>query len=83
MVGNFGMGKNLEVFYNENVGDDSNLMVPYPYSDHTKSIMDKEVLDLVLDAFNEAKRILNEQKTQLIELSILLENNKVVFPKDL
>jgi cell division protease FtsH len=83
MVGNFGMGKNLEVFYNENVGEDSNPMFPYPYSDYTNSIMDKEVLDLVLDAFNEAKRILNEQKTQLIEFSILLENNKVVFPKDL
>jgi cell division protease FtsH len=83
MVGNFGMGKNLEVFYNENVGEDSNPMVPYPYSDYTKHVMDKEVLDLVLHAFNEAKRILTEQKTQLMEFSILLETNKVVLSKDL
>jgi ATP-dependent Zn protease len=83
MVGNFGMGKSMEVFYNENVGDNVNPYVEYSYSEHNKYMMDKECLDFVSDAFYEAKRILNEKKEELLNFTLLLENNNVVYSRDL
>jgi cell division protease FtsH len=67
MIGNFGMGKELEVFYNENIGD-SELYFnnPNKYSEHTKYMMDKETLDLVKEAYNEAKLILDDNIDKLI-----------------
>jgi cell division protease FtsH len=83
MVGNFGMGKSTEVFYNENVGDNANPYAEYSYSEHTKYIMDKECLDLLSDAFYEAKKILNDKKEDLLNFSLLLENNSIVYSRDL
>jgi cell division protease FtsH len=83
MVGNFGMGKSMEVFYNENVGDNVNPYAEYSYSEHTKYMMDKECLDFVSDAFYEAKRILNEKKEELLNFTLLLENNNLVYSRDL
>ena len=89
MIGNFGMGDRLEVFFNEDVSDDSNpflgrsLSVGTKYSQYTKYIMDRESLELVKEAYNEAKNILNMYKDKLIELTELLEKNTIIYKKDI
>jgi ATP-dependent Zn protease len=63
MIGNYGMGNKLEAFYNENVEDDRNpflgrsLALGSKYSERTKDMMDRETLELVTFALNEAKNI--------------------------
>jgi cell division protease FtsH len=72
MVGNFGMGEKLEVFYEEEIlGRD--------YSQDMKSMIDKESLDLVKDAYEEAKRILMENKDKMIEFSKSLQDSIVLY----
>jgi cell division protease FtsH len=89
MIGNFGMGEELEVFFNDNIGDDSNpflgrtLGMADKYSQNTKNIMDKESLDLVNNAYRDAKYILNQNYDKLIEFSELLTNNTIVMSKDI
>jgi cell division protease FtsH len=89
MIGNFGMGEELEVFFNDNIGDDSNpflgrsLGMGDKYSQNTKNIMDKESLDLVNNAYRHAKYILNQNYDKLIEFSELLLNNTIVTNKDI
>lgn len=88
MIGNFGMGNKLEVFYNDNVGDESNpflgrsLGVGDKYSQYTKYVMDKESLELVKNAYKDAKYLLNENFDRLIEFSELLKNNTIVTKND-
>jgi cell division protease FtsH len=88
MIGNFGMGEGLEVFFNDNIGDESNpflgrsLGMGDKYSQNTKYIMDKESLDLVNNAYRDAKYILNQNYDKLIEFSELLMNNTIVMKKD-
>lgn len=89
MIGNFGMGDKLEVFYNEDVSDDSNpflgrsLAMGAKYSEHTRLIMDRETLDLVKEAYGKAKEILEQNKDKLIEFSELLQNSTVIYSRDL
>jgi cell division protease FtsH len=89
MIGNFGMGEELEVFFNEDIGDDSNpflgrsLAFGDKYSENTRFLMDKESLNLVREAFFEAKDILEKNREKLIEFSELLQNNTVVLNNDL
>jgi cell division protease FtsH len=89
MIGNFGMGDKLEVFFNDNVGDESNpflgrsLGVGDKYSQYTKYVMDKESLELVNSAYKDAKYILTQNYDKLIEFSELLVNNTVVMNSDL
>lgn len=88
MIGNFGMGDRLEVFYNEDVADDSNpflgrsLALGDKYSEHTRLIMDRETLQLVKEAYQTAKDILEKNRDKLIEFSNLLQNNTVVYAND-
>jgi cell division protease FtsH len=71
MIGNYGMGKRLEAFYNENLDSDRNpflgrsLGASGKYSEKTKEILDKESLDLVNEAYNDAKMILLEHKDKM------------------
>jgi cell division protease FtsH len=89
MIGNFGMGDKLEVFFNDNIGDESNpflgrsLGMGDKYSQNTKYVMDKESLDLVKNAYRDAKYILNQNYDKLIEFSELLMNNTIVMSKDI
>lgn len=89
MIGNFGMGDKLEVFFNEDIDDDSNpflgrsLSVSDKYSQHTRYIMDKESINLVKEAYSEAKEILEKNKYKLIEFSQLLQNNTIIYKKDI
>ena len=89
MIGNFGMGEELEVFFNENINDESNpflgrsLTLGDKYSEYTRMMMDKETLKLVKDAYNQAKYILEQNIDKLIEFSDLLQNNTIIYKKDL
>jgi cell division protease FtsH len=89
MVGNFGMGDNLEVFFNEHISDESNpflgrsLAIGDKYSEYTKIKMDKESLNLVREAYEEAKNILMENKNKMLEFSELLFNSTILYKKDL
>jgi len=89
MIGNFGMGETLEVFFNEDVSDESNpflgrtLGVGEKYSDNTKFIMDKESLALVKEAYAEAKKLITENKNKFLKLSELLKEQKVIYKKDI
>ncbi len=89
MIGNFGMGNDLEVFFDDNIGDESNpflgrsLGIGDKYSPQTKYIMDKESLELVNDAYKEAKHMLKQNYDKFIKFSELLVNNTVVMNSDL
>jgi len=89
MVGNFGMGDELEVFYNEDIGDESNpflgrsLAFGDKYSGYTRFVMDKESLNLVKEAYSSAKLILEANKDKLIEFSNMLQNSTIINKKDL
>ena len=89
MIGNFGMGDKLEVFFNEDIGDDSNpflgrsLALGDKYSENTRLIMDQESLDLVKEAYFTAKNILEANKDKLLEFSELLQNNSVIYSREI
>jgi cell division protease FtsH len=89
MIGNFGMGDKLEVFFNDNVGDESNpflgrsLGIGDKYSQYTKYVMDKESLELVNNAYKDAKQLLKENYIKLVDFSQLLINNTVVMKNDI
>jgi cell division protease FtsH len=83
MIGNFGMGNNLEVFYNEDIEEESFLTNKNKYSENTKYFMDKESLDLVKEAYTQAVEILFYNKNNLINFSELLRNNTVLYKKDI
>jgi cell division protease FtsH len=88
MIGNFGMGNKLEVFFNEDVSDDSNpflgrsLALGSKYSQNTKQLTDKESLNLVNEAYKDAKILLQNYYDKLIEFSELLKNNTIVMNSD-
>ena len=88
MIGNFGMGDKLEVFFNEDIGDESNpflgrsLETGSKYSEYTKYIMDKESLNLVNEAYKEAKDILKKNYDLLLEFSDSLKENMVLTKDD-
>lgn len=88
MIGNYGMGKRLEAFYNENI---DNGRTPFlgrslgggdKYSEKTKEILDKESLDLVNNAYNDAKMILLENKEKMNILIDELLKNQTLYGKD-
>jgi len=89
MIGNFGMGVELEVFFNEDVGDESNpflgrsLSMGDKYSENTKLLMDKESLELVQNAYYTALDLLEKNYGKLIHFSELLLNNTVIYRKDI
>ena len=89
MVGNFGMGDELEVFFNEDIGDDSNpflgktIGMSDKYSQYTKFISDKESLQLVKEAYAETKQFLLENKDKLINFADFLKEMTVVYKRDI
>ena len=83
MISNFGMGNKLEVFYNENMDDTGGLFTNNKYSEQTKYKLDKESLELVVEAYNESKRILSENQDLLTTMTELLLKNDVLTKKDI
>jgi len=76
MITQFGMGKELNVYHMPPA--DSSFM-----SEYIKGLVDKESLLLVNEAYTEAKRYLVEQEDILIGLAYLLQNNTVLYKKDM
>jgi cell division protease FtsH len=78
MVGNYGMGNKLEVFYNENTESGRNpflgrsLGMGDKYSEKTKEEFDKEVLDIVNAAYIDAIEILSYHKPNIDILAHML-----------
>jgi cell division protease FtsH len=73
MIGSYGMGDHLEVFYNENVESQRTpflgrtLGAGDRYSDSTKKLFDSECLRLLDNAYTEAKSILMENMETMEE----------------
>ena len=88
MIGNYGMGEDLEVFYNENIDNGRNPFLGrsigngIKYSEKTKEIFDKESLKLVIEAFEEAKKILFENKDKIDILINKLLEKKILYNAD-
>jgi len=88
MIGNYGMGKLLEAFYNEDVDSARNpflgrtLGAGAKYSEKTKELMDAESLELVRNAYDEAKRILSENREQMDAIVEALLEKNILYAKD-
>jgi cell division protease FtsH len=88
MIGNYGMGDKLEVFYNENVGDDRNpflgrsMAMGGGYAETTKNIMDRESLNLVINAYQDAKRILTDNRETMDTVVQTLLKNTTILGSD-
>jgi cell division protease FtsH len=81
MIGNYGMGDELNVFYNENTESDRNpflgrtLGMGDKYSDKTKQKFDAEALLLVNEAYSKAISIIKDNKSKInILVRMLLDN---------
>ena len=88
MIGNYGMGNKLEAFYNENVDADRNPFLGRSmgssdkYSEKTKELFDKECLSLVTSAYQDAKKILFENKDKMDMIVEELMNKYTLYGKD-
>jgi len=87
MIGNYGMGQDLEVFYNENIDSDRNpflgrnIGMGDKYSEKTKELSDNESLDLVNNAYKEAINLILEKKEKMNILIDLLLNSTTLSGK--
>lgn len=82
MVGNYGMGDDLEVFFDETMDAGQNpflgrsITSGYSYSDNTREIVDRESLALVDAAYVEAINILTEKRNDVsFMVDMLLKKN--------
>lgn len=83
MVAFFGLNKRLgNVSYYDSSGQ-SEFSFGKPYSEHTAQIIDEEVSRLVESGYERAKKILLENKENLIKLGNLLLEKEVIFREDL
>lgn len=84
MIGNYGMGEELQVFYNENTESGRNpflgrsLGMGDKYSEKTKEKMDTESLTLVQEAYREAYDSLEYYKKQVAQIAKMLIDNETV-----
>ena len=89
MIGNYGMGNQLEAFYNDNLDTDRtpflgrSLGSSGKYSEKTKEILDKEALELVNTAYNDAKTILMKHKDKMDIIIDELMNSYTLYGKDI
>uniref|UniRef100_A0A6C0HBE5 AAA+ ATPase domain-containing protein n=1 Tax=viral metagenome TaxID=1070528 RepID=A0A6C0HBE5_9ZZZZ len=89
MIGNYGMGDQLEAFYNENLDSDRtpflgrSLGASGKYSEKTKEILDKESLELVNTAYNDAKTILMKHKDKMDMIVDELMKSYTLYGKDI
>jgi len=72
MITNYGMGNKLKVFYEES---DRSMGFTDKYSENIKEKIDEESLNLVNNAYNEAIKILLENKEKITILVELLNNS--------
>jgi cell division protease FtsH len=80
MICNYGMGDKLQVFYKD---PEENPFSDNTYSEETKTLIDVETLDLVKEAYIEAKNILSNNTEYFIFLCDLLKNQTTISNKEL
>jgi cell division protease FtsH len=84
MIGLFGMGDELETFYNENI--DSSLpdfgYSNHKYSEKIKESFDMEALKLVSKAYGEAKEIIEKNSSEFNDLVNLLFEKEILNIND-
>jgi cell division protease FtsH len=73
MIGMYGMGKELNVFHAANI----------EYSDTTKTKMDNESLQLIQHAYEEGKRLIEQDRHYVERMIDSLLKKNVLFMKDL
>lgn len=89
MIGNYGMGDQLEAFYNDNLDTDRtpflgrSLGSTGKYSEKTKEILDKEALELVNTAYNDAKTLLMKHKDKMDIIIDELMKSYTLYGKDI
>ena len=71
MIENYGMGDNLEVFYNDNIQN--------KYSENTKEEIDRETLKLVNEAYETAKNLLLSNKYKVDSLVGKLIEKNIIY----
>lgn len=80
MIGNYGMGDDLKIFYNENIDNNNpflgrSLGTGNKYSEMIKEIMDRESLNLVNECYKEAYNLIDKNKKNIGVISnILIES---------
>jgi len=83
MIGLFGMGNDLETFYNQDLESELNYGTTNKYSEKTKEMFDNETIKLVSESFIEAKNIINKNKEIFQRLSELLITKQILIKSDL
>ena len=80
MIGNYGMGEDLKIFYNENI-DNTNPFLGRSlgsgdkYSEMIKEIMDRESLNIVNECYKEAYDLIDKHKKNIgVIANILIES---------
>lgn len=88
MIGNYGMGNRLETFYNENIDSERtpflgrSLGSGNKYSEKTRDIFDKESMELVNEAYDDAIRLLLEHKYVMDKMIGELMVRNTLYGKD-
>lgn len=83
MVAMYGLSDKLgHVSYHDSTGEYSNSLQK-PYSENTGKIIDEEVREFVKNAYNEAYRIIQENKENLRKIADLLLEKEVILGEDL
>jgi len=89
MIGVFGMGDNLKVFYNQNIDSQENpflgrsLASGELYSDSTKKQMDIESINLVKLAYAQAIKIIEENKDIINKMATELSEKQILLNSDI
>ena len=81
MIGMFGMGDDLEVFYNLKLENNPSSTLNQ-YSDNTNLKFDQEVLNLLVESYNEAKLILEKNKNIFLSLIQNLSEKNILYNND-
>ena len=87
MVGNYGMGTKLEVFYNNEMDNGTpflgrSLSSGGGNAESTKYDFDREVLSIINKAYNEAKKIIIENKDIMETIVDDLLKDEIILGKD-
>lgn len=84
MIGNYGMGNELNVFYNDNIDSERNpflgrsLGMGDKYSDKTKEMFDYESLELINEAYSHAIDLISKNKNIFMDLVNILRENVTI-----
>jgi cell division protease FtsH len=83
------MGDELMVFYNEDTESGRNpflgrsIAMGAKYSDKTKELFDKEVLQLLRTSFDDALDLLSANKDKIDELVLLLIEKRIIGEEEI